>query len=150
MQAWTNILARGLAALPVLMRIACALALVVLAYGHRPVAQTSAVIQSPQQVLRSAAGVDLSAYVLPDGSLPVLCHALAPDTHNQDKAAPGPACEACRLSASVALPSPPAGVVQPVTSPPRVLDVRVHAVPARSDPRQPGDPRAPPRHLLII
>lgn len=52
--------------------------------------------------------VDLSAYVLPDGTLPELCHSLDDDgshgsgTHDSLATV----CEACRIVAGILLPSP--------------------------------------------
>jgi hypothetical protein len=77
------------------VRMICALALLFVAFAHQPVSLASA---QP----------DLSAYTLPDGSLPVLCLTDSNDTDHHNSAWHGKGCEACRLSASVILPVPPA------------------------------------------
>ena len=74
------------------MRIACALSLVLLSFSHSPMISKS----------NPSTHVDMSAYILPDGSLPVLCltggseektHTIAP-------------CEFCRISHALILPEP--------------------------------------------
>ncbi|WP_434713219.1 hypothetical protein NMA58_10155 [Rhizobium sp. YTUHZ045] len=77
------------------LRMLCALGLLLLGFAH----------QAPQAV--ASDGYDAAAYVLPDGSFASLCVTV--------KEAEGktvgfkPNCEACRLSASVILPTPDAG-----------------------------------------
>ena len=74
-------------------RAICAVALMLAAFTHRPLA------------LPVYAGEDLAAYVLPDGSLPVLCL----DDYDGDGKPDGISghCEFCRIAASVDLPAPP-------------------------------------------
>ncbi len=75
-------------------RIACALALVFVALAHRP-----------------AAGympADLSAYALPDGSVPSLC---LPSEEGNGGAAKDTGCEYCRLAAATILPAPAAELI---------------------------------------
>ncbi|MEC9342760.1 MAG: hypothetical protein VYD64_02825 [Pseudomonadota bacterium] len=74
------------------MRILAAFALVAIAFSHQPVD------------LRDRDSIDLAAYAMPDGSLPVICFGL--DGPGNGKAAKPKGCEACRLTASTALPPP--------------------------------------------
>ncbi len=79
------------------MRIVCALGLLLVGFGHQPIASAQ------------DAPLDIAAYALPDGSLPILCVTVTDDTQKNDgkhtHAQQG--CDACRISASVLLPSPP-------------------------------------------
>lgn len=77
-----------------LLRFACIMALAFVAHAHRPVS------------LSAASSVDLAAYVLPDGTLPIICHAGSAgeqDTH------PDRLCDFCHIASGSALPSPPDG-----------------------------------------
>jgi hypothetical protein len=76
------------------VRILCALALVFVAFAHQPVSA------SP------ASAIDLAAYTLPDGSVPVLCLDGEVDQGAHKSSWHGNGCEACRLSVSVILPVP--------------------------------------------
>ncbi|HSO46633.1 MAG TPA: hypothetical protein VLQ68_01760 [Rhizobiaceae bacterium] len=71
-------------------RIACAVALVLVALAHRPAVSVAA---------------DLSAYALPDGSIPALC---LPGEDGGNDIAGDAGCEFCRISSAVLLPAPPA------------------------------------------
>jgi hypothetical protein len=77
------------------VRMLCALALVFVAFAHQPISA------SP------ASDIDLAAYTLPDGSVPVLCLDNKVDQGSHKSAWHGNGCEACRLSASIILPVPP-------------------------------------------
>ncbi|ANL40730.1 MULTISPECIES: hypothetical protein [Rhizobium] len=77
------------------LRMFCALSLLLLGFAH----------QAPQAV--ASDGYDAAAYVLPDGSFASLCVTVR-DTGDKTVAFK-PNCEACRLSASVILPTPDAG-----------------------------------------
>ncbi len=78
-----------------ILRIICALALLFVAFGHQPMA------------LAENASPDITAYALPDGSLPILCVSES-DSGQKDKTKHIHAqdCDACRISASVLLPQP--------------------------------------------
>lgn len=76
------------------LRMLCALSLLLLGFAH----------QVPQAV--ASDGYD-AAYMLPDGSFASLCVTMK-DTGGKTVAFQ-PNCEACRLSASVILPTPAAG-----------------------------------------
>ena len=77
------------------LRMLCALSLVLLGLAH----------QAPQAA--ASEGYDSSAYVLPDGTVASLCVTVK-DADGKTVAFK-PNCEACRLSASVLLPTPDAG-----------------------------------------
>ena len=85
-----NLFSKGLAS-RTLLRVLLSLALLMTAFAHRPAVATPA--------------FDAAAYVLPDGSLPVLC---LPSGGKTDGSVSSGACEFCRLASSVVLPEPPA------------------------------------------
>ncbi|RCS24926.1 hypothetical protein DUT91_05625 [Phyllobacterium salinisoli] len=94
-----------------MVRFFCAFALVLLAFAHKPV------------ILSPNSGIDLSAYTLPDGTVPVLCLPSGGngDTHDhRDEHQYGNACEACRISAAFACPVPPK-TAGPVLSPGEII-----------------------------
>ena len=107
------------------MVLLLAVALGVLGFGHRMA------LQDP---------VDLTAYAMPDGSLPELCHDGGTADHGQKGQAP---CPACRIIAAVELPPvitlpavqlEPVAVVWPDTA---LADSAMHqprAPPARGPP----------------
>ena len=80
------------------IRILSVLALMLVAFGHKPVA-----LASPEQFL-------LAQYVLPDGSYPVLCitdHAVDIDGHEDDQHLHNnTVCDACRISSAFLCPAP--------------------------------------------
>lgn len=76
------------------MRLACVLSLLLVSFVHRP------------QITVSNDAVDLAAYVLPDGTIPVLC--LTGGNGEEKGKVDSGSCEYCRLAASVALPDAPA------------------------------------------
>lgn len=79
-----------------MVRILCALALLFVGFGHQPVAMAES---NP---------FDIAAYALPDGTLPALCVSENDDGQKDSggKHIHAQGCEACRISASVLLPSP--------------------------------------------
>lgn len=107
------------------MLLLLAVALAVLGFGHRMA------LHDP---------VDLSAYAMPDGTLPELCHDGGTADHDQKDQAP---CPACRIIAAVELPPvitlppvqlEPVAVVWPDVA---LADVSIHpprAPPARGPP----------------
>lgn len=109
----------------------CALALVFVAFAHQPVSAASA---QP----------DLSAYTLPDGTLPVLCLTDSGDTDHHKSAWHGNGCEACRLSASVILPVPPAASDQKIEPLQSLAIKREAALIARHAYPPSAPPQAPP------
>lgn len=72
------------------LRIFCAMLLVVLGFAHRPLAATNLLA--------------ISAYALPDGSLPTIC--IPGDSDGKTGKDVGPRCDACRIASAAALPSP--------------------------------------------
>lgn len=77
------------------VRILCAIALLCLGFTH----------QLPNADAASISISDFEQYVLPDGTLPVLCLSdMDSQSHSSTKVGNG--CEACRLSASILLPAP--------------------------------------------
>ncbi len=84
------------------MRRFCALALILVAFAHRPAAVS--------EIPNARAG-DLSSYALPDGSLPQLCISGIGDG-GEGGFFLG-ACEFCRIDGAFTLP-PPACVPQPL------------------------------------
>ncbi|MGO1162087.1 hypothetical protein ACTOV4_09040 [Brucella sp. C7-11G] len=80
------------------IRILSVLALMLVAFAHKPV-----ILASPEQLL-------LAQYVLPDGSYPVLCitdHAIDADGHDRNQHMHNStACDACRISSAFLCPTP--------------------------------------------
>ena len=75
-------------------RLLCVIALLFVGFAHRvPTA-------SPQP------DVDLSAYALPDGTLPVICHTPAGTGDGGGNIVLSGDCEFCRLSGAAVLPTP--------------------------------------------
>lgn len=80
----------------------CALALILVAFAHQPAAVSG---------IPGARSVDLTAYALPDGSLPQLCIPRLGGS-GETGSVFGP-CEFCRIAGTFLLP-PPACVPQPL------------------------------------
>ena len=79
------------------VHILCALALFTIGFAHRvPVAGVG------------FAETEISAYMMPDGSLPNLCHTLDHDGEkpHPDRHALTLVCEVCRIVAGILLPQP--------------------------------------------
>lgn len=108
------------------LRLFCAALLIALGFAHRPMAAP-------------AVPMDMTAYMLPDGTIPTLCLA----DHDADMPAKdmAPRCEACRISSAAVLPMPSceASAIAPATE--RVAFV---AAPERFH-RLAFPPNAPPR-----
>ena len=82
-----------------LVRMLCALSLLLVAFAHRPLALEMAPAYS---------AADVASFTLPDGTLPDLCLTGDEDgTHHSD----ANHCDACRIVSSVDLPSPFDGYV---------------------------------------
>jgi len=79
-----------------LVRISCVVALVLVGFAH----------QAPAFADGEFIPDELSEFVLPDGTAPVICTVdkAQPTHHNSKVHAHG--CEACRISASTVLPAP--------------------------------------------
>jgi hypothetical protein len=82
---------RGISGFQALVRFACVLALLLVAFAHRPMAF-------------AAVPFDVAAYTLPDGTIPDLC---VPGNAGKGEVHPT-GCEFCRLASSVILPEPDA------------------------------------------
>lgn len=118
-----------------LVRMLCALSLLLVAFAHKPLTLAAAA--------SAYDGVNIAEFVLPDGTLPDLCLSDEEDGHHSTYNH----CEACRILASADLPSPVgASVVNLLRSTAglkRPSDVRF----ARSFLRPDASPRGPPsRH----
>jgi len=115
-----------------LVRMLCALSLMLVAFAHTPI------------ILPAAAsgyvGVDIADYVLPDGTLPDIC--LSDDDDSHQHAANH--CEACRIVSSVDLPSPFDGYVVNRLSAAAELTVPEDVMPLRPVLRASASPRGPP------
>ena len=83
-----------------LIRALVALALVAIAFGHQN-------LRLPASTGNSISTAELAAYTLPDGSTPVICFGTGGPGNSDGKGAAGTGCDACRLTAAVALPVPP-------------------------------------------
>ena len=79
------------------VRLACTIALVLVAFAHRPVDVVAA-------DAAAIAKAERMAYMLPDGTLPDLCGVMA-DEDGKSGHAVIP-CEFCRVASAVALPLP--------------------------------------------
>ncbi len=111
--------------LDIATRLACAVALMLVALAHRPMVAQAA---------------ELSAYALPDGSLPTLC---LPGERSDHGIAKDAGCAYCRIATAVLLPVPPA-----ITWPAPVAGARIAALHAVEPPGPAGfgsrSPRGPP------
>lgn len=82
--------------LDIAVRLMAAFALVFLSFAHRPLAA------------KPLSPAEIASYQLPDGTIAEICFGMAGVDHEGGKGeARAPVCEACRLSGSVLLPSPP-------------------------------------------
>ncbi|WP_349434494.1 DUF2946 family protein [Pararhizobium sp. A13] len=78
------------------VRVLSALALMFLSFAHQPA--------FARQITPAIAG----EYMLPDGTIADICFGSdGVDDHNSPHEGLAPACDYCRLAASIALPSPP-------------------------------------------
>lgn len=79
------------------LRILCAIVLICVGFAHQPVFTAA-----------STDFQEFSQYVLPDGSIPVICISdwEGGDNSHPDVKYPERNCEACRLSAGAILPAP--------------------------------------------
>lgn len=88
------------------VRILCAFALFAIGFAHRVPAIETGV--SPAEI---------SAYTLPDGSLPDFCHTVYHEEggSHPDRHALSPVCEVCRIVAGIMLPQPADVVGMPLS-----------------------------------
>ena len=115
----------------VALRILCAMLLVFLGFAHKPI--TASAFQLP----------DAASYSLPDGSIASLC--LPGEGGKQDKHVDS-GCEACRLAAGIAMPTPPAEAMEIV----RPATAIAFAFAIESVHRLSFPPNAPPRGPPVI
>jgi len=94
-------------------RLLCVVALLVVGFAHRMPAA------SPQP------DVDLSAYAMPDGSLPVICQSPTGTDDGSGTAFFFSDCEFCRFASTAILPTPH-GVRAPPSAPPNVTLPVIH------------------------
>jgi hypothetical protein len=78
-----------------LVRILCALSLLLVAFAHNQLSITD--------TLSAYADVNVAEYILPDGTLPEICLTGEGDGSHHARVTH---CEACRIVASVDLPTP--------------------------------------------
>lgn len=78
------------------VRILCALAFLLLGFAHKPPVVEAGPIPASE----------VADYILPDGTLPVLCLPSEDGTAKHHQHESGTFCEACRLAASTILPTP--------------------------------------------
>jgi hypothetical protein len=117
------------------VRILCVIALLFVGFGHQPIA------------LAQSAPVELSAYLLPDGTLPIFC-LTDTDGSQKGKHLHAQPCDACRIGAAALLPPPADSVGQPFEA----ANVVAVIPPAGMEPRRVltanASPRGPPETLL--
>lgn len=115
------------------LRILCAVALFCVGFAHKP----------PVLAAPAIPAEDLSQYILPDGTFPVLCLPGQADDGKSHSHGLGSGCEACRLSASTILPSPPETAGERIRStlavllPPRIEAFYRQLFPPNASPRGP-------------
>lgn len=117
-----------------------ALALSLVAYAHKPlVLEADAYSVSP---------TELAAYVLPDGSLPVLCLSGAPG--GSTDGAVGATCDACLITSSPGLLVAPADSVACPSADDAEPEFPLSAQTLSNAPERIQAPRAPPISLKAI
>lgn len=79
-----------------MVRISCAIAFLFVGFAH----------QAPAFVKDSFVPAEFAEYVLPDGTLPVICTGGSKHAVDQHGKAHSHGCEACRIAASTLLPLP--------------------------------------------
>ena len=120
------------------VRMLCALALVFVAFAHQPV------------IAASNNQIDLAAYTLPDGTVPVLCLPGSDGDTEKGKHHADKDCEACRISASVHLPAPPQVIaIHLPVAVNEVLPIRAEAFYRQLFPPN-AAPRAPPADTVTV
>jgi DUF2946 family protein len=115
-----------------LVRMFCVLSLLLVAFAHKPLISSAAA--------SAYVGVDAADFILPDGTLPDLCLGGEEDGHHSTFNH----CEACRIFASVDLPTPVDVFVVNLLSPAAHLTPRQDDRFVRSFLRPGASPRGPP------
>jgi hypothetical protein len=123
-----------------LVRISCAVALALVGFAHQvPAFANGAFISN-----------ELSEYILPDGTAPVICTVDKTHTEHDGGKLHEHGCEACRISASTVLPAP-VFVAWPSASIPTYLGPSLSAEATGNRPLFPGGgPRGPPLMAALI
>jgi hypothetical protein len=122
------------------VRILCALALILVGFAHKTPVLDGASIRS----------AELSQYVFPDGTPHVLCLPGEAGDAEHDHPDFGSSCEACRLSASVLLPTPENTTGWLIRLPAdRLVPIRVETF-SRLLLLPNAGPRGPPSELIAI
>lgn len=118
------------------VRILCVIALLFVGFAHQPVAFAQS--QPP----------DLSAYALPDGTLPIFC---LTDTGGSQKGKHlhGQPCEACRIGAAALLPAPADTIGQPFEAAVALAVIPPSAIEPRRVLLANASPRGPPQPTQI-
>lgn len=118
--------------LRVLLHMLCACALLLVASVHQLPARSGAVPTT----------IDLSDYMLPDGTLPVLC--LSPDEEGAPGAAHRHGCDVCRIAATPELLAPVDTPARPadyrIVTSPRLVETSAPRAPVISRQRSRGPP----------
>ena len=121
-----------------LVRVICAIALLFAGFSY----------QAPGITSSAAAAAEFTQYILPDGTLPVICTDGSKGAAGQHDKSHVRGCEVCRISPSILLPLPDAIKIAVLristrTTPPTMVEGR------REEPRPPNKgPRAPPIPLF--
>ncbi len=121
-----------------LVRVICAMALLFAGFAY----------QEPGIASSAVAAAELAEYVLPDGTLPVICTDGSKHAADQHGKTHVRGCEACRISPSILLPMPdtikiPVPRISSRTALPTMVEERsVERFPPNKGPRAP--PRLPP------
>ncbi len=121
------------------VRTICALALLFVGFAHKP----------PTLDYHSIPNSELAQYTLPDGTLPVLCLPSEDGKAKHDGHDFGSGCEACRLTASILLPTPANTAGVPITREiERFLPIRTEAFYRQLFPPNTA-PRGPPSVPIV-
>jgi hypothetical protein len=118
------------------VRILCAIALLFVAFGHQPI------------TLAQSAPIDLAAYALPDGTLPIFCVTDREGSQKGKHLHIHP-CDACRIGASALLPQPNDTFGQPFEAAVAVAVLAPAAIELRRLFSPNASPRGPPDTALI-
>ncbi|CCM79302.1 hypothetical protein [Rhizobium mesoamericanum] len=121
-----------------LVRVICAIALLFAGSSY----------QAPGITSSAAAAAEFAQYILPDGTLPVICTDGSKGAAGHHDKSHARGCEACRISPSILLPLPDASKIAVLristrTAPPTMVEGR------REGPHPPNKgPRAPPTPMF--
>lgn len=132
---------------PVLIRILCVLALVLLSFAHKPVDLSAPLLQMTAKSGTDSEPVFIRYETMADGSIVSICvseHSADADSHHKNHNMMVD-CEACRISAGFILATPPATGGPVVNKHHSTRDKRTALVLPRSSLYPPSaPPHAPP------